>query len=114
MESPEDRDETVEPAPSDRGLEEEETEAAAEEAGAIGGDMPAGEADLDPAERPLAEAGQGESEGFEQAEKDLIDIASHGDQHRFPDGVSNTDEAAVDAEFGEADAETPTDGPEDD
>lgn len=32
-------------------------------------------------ERPLAEAGQGEAEGFEQAEQELIEHASHGDQH---------------------------------
>lgn len=30
---------------------------------------------------PLDEAGQGESEGFELAEKELIEHASHGDQH---------------------------------
>lgn len=28
-----------------------------------------------------------EAEGFELAEKDLEEIASHGDQHRFPDNV---------------------------
>ncbi len=33
------------------------------------------------AQRPLEEAGQGESEGFEQAEQELIEHASHGDQH---------------------------------
>ena len=38
----------------------------------------------DPAEQPLIEAGEGEAEGFELAEKDLEEIASHGDQHRFP------------------------------
>ncbi|MGE4425205.1 MAG: hypothetical protein AB7G37_01985 [Solirubrobacteraceae bacterium] len=30
---------------------------------------------------PLEEAGEGESEGFELAEKELIEHASHGDQH---------------------------------
>lgn len=35
----------------------------------------------DPAFAPLIEAGEGESEGFELAEQDLIDHASHGDQH---------------------------------
>ena len=36
---------------------------------------------VDPAFAPLIEAGEGESEGFELAEADLIDHASHGDQH---------------------------------
>lgn len=31
--------------------------------------------------RPLEEAGEGESEGFELAEQQLIENASHGDQH---------------------------------
>ena len=35
----------------------------------------------DPALRPLVEAGEGESEGFEEAERELIEHASHGDQH---------------------------------
>ncbi|MBO0767051.1 MAG: hypothetical protein J2O48_00055 [Solirubrobacterales bacterium] len=32
-------------------------------------------------DRPLEEAGEGESEGFEQAERELIEHATHGDQH---------------------------------
>ena len=31
--------------------------------------------------RPVEEAGGGQSEGFELAERDLIEHASHGDQH---------------------------------
>ncbi|MFA4929322.1 MAG: hypothetical protein WC558_12455 [Patulibacter sp.] len=31
--------------------------------------------------RPLEEAGEGESEGFELAEQELIENASHGDEH---------------------------------
>jgi hypothetical protein len=31
--------------------------------------------------RPVEEAGGGQSEGFELAEQELIDHASHGDQH---------------------------------
>lgn len=103
-------DETAEPPPSDRGILEEETEAAAEEAAAIGGPMPEDEQGVDPAERPLMESGQGESEGFEQAEALLADIAAHGDQHRFPDGVSRTDEERTRAEYGEADQTIPEDG----
>lgn len=33
------------------------------------------------AARPLVEAGQGEAEGFEEAERELIEHASHGDEH---------------------------------
>ena len=36
---------------------------------------------VDPALAPLIEAGEGESEGFELAEADLIEHAEHGDQH---------------------------------
>ena len=40
-----------------------------------------GDEGVDPAYAPLEEAGEGESEGFEQAEELLIEHASHGDQH---------------------------------
>jgi hypothetical protein len=86
---------------------EEEAEAAADEAGQIGGDAPV-ESD-DPAEQPLLEAGEGEAEGFELAEKKLIDIASHGDQHRFPGSVAPPPEETGNAEFGEADEPIPPD-----
>ncbi|WP_028064232.1 hypothetical protein [Solirubrobacter soli] len=36
---------------------------------------------VDPALAPLIEAGEGESEGFELAEADLIEHAEHGDEH---------------------------------
>jgi hypothetical protein len=36
---------------------------------------------VDPAFAPLIEAGEGEAEGFEVAESDLIEHAEHGDQH---------------------------------
>jgi hypothetical protein len=86
---------------------EEETDAAADEARQIGGDAPV-ESD-DPAQQPLLEAGEGESEGFELAEKKLVDIASHGDQHRFPGSVVPPPEEAGIAEFGEADEPIPPD-----
>ena len=35
---------------------------------------------VDPAFAPLIEAGEGEAEGFELAEADLIEHAEHGDQ----------------------------------
>jgi hypothetical protein len=56
---------------------------------------------------PLEEAGQGESEGFELAEQDLIDHASHGDQHTTaPIGRDGFDDPEEDPEVsGEADQE---------
>ena len=36
---------------------------------------------VDPALAPLIEAGEGESEGFELAEADLIENSEHGDLH---------------------------------
>lgn len=63
----------------DRPYEQQETDLAASEAAQIGG-LTADE-ELDPAQRPVSEAGGGEAEGFEQAEAALIDHASHGDQH---------------------------------
>jgi hypothetical protein len=89
--------------PDDEELIEEEEDAAAAEAASIGGDVPIDEED--PARQPLAEAGEGEAEGFELAEKDLQDIASHGDQRRFPGSVAPPPEQATDVEYGEADQE---------
>jgi hypothetical protein len=63
---------------SDPRFEREEADAAAAEAARIGG--VAGDEQLDPAQRPVVEAGGGEAEGFEQAERALIEHASHGDQ----------------------------------
>ncbi len=62
----------------DRRFEQEQIDAAASEAGHVGGDS--GDQDLDPAERAVIEAGGGESEGFELAEQALIEHASHTDQ----------------------------------
>jgi hypothetical protein len=94
--------------PADEELVDEEAEAAAEEAGEIGGEAPK-DSD-DPARQPLAEAGEGESEGFELAERQLRDIASHGDEHRFPDRDVPPAEEREDAERGEADETIPSDG----
>ncbi len=61
----------------------EEEEAAAAEVRMMGGpvDINAGG---DPAMEPVYEAGGGESEGFELAEADLIENATHGDGHGDP------------------------------
>jgi hypothetical protein len=95
---------------ADESLVHDEEEAAAAEAGEIGGDAPRDSED--PAQQPLAEAGQGESEGFELAEKQLEDIASHGDEHRFPDRDVRPAEEREDVERGEADQSIPPDGSE--
>src|SRR4051812_29080416 len=88
-------------------LAKEEAEAAAAEAARIGG---GGAKDSgDPGEQPLIEAGEGEAEGFELAERDLEDIASHGDQHRFPDNVPPPPEEQSNAVYGEADEAIPED-----
>ncbi|HEY4779384.1 MAG TPA: hypothetical protein VIH47_07320 [Solirubrobacterales bacterium] len=87
---------------------EKEAEAAAVEAGQVGGVAPI-ESD-DPAQQPVIESGEGESEGFELAEKRLQDIASHGDEHRFPDRDVPPAEDREQAERGEADQTIPADG----
>ena len=62
--------------PDDKLVQTEE-EIAAAEAARIGGRS--GMEGMDEAERATAEAGGGESEGFEESEELLIDQASHGD-----------------------------------
>ena len=87
-------------------LETREAEAAAAEARRIGGVIP--DDGLDPAERPLVEAGEGEAEGFELAERDLIRNASHDDGQALPIEDAFTPETEADAagvEYGEADEE---------
>ncbi|HEV7770511.1 MAG TPA: hypothetical protein VGO66_07615 [Solirubrobacterales bacterium] len=88
----------------EEGWVEEEADAAAAEAARVGGPAPPSQSE-DPAQRPLEEAGQGEAEGFELAEKDLKEIAEHGDEHRFPDSVVPPPEEPQGAEYGEADEE---------
>jgi hypothetical protein len=93
-------------------LTREEREAAAE-AAAIGGRGPGvGGADpsedVDEALRPVYEAGGGEEEGFELAERDLIRNASHDDGAGFPELDAFTPEVESDAasvEYAEGDEE---------
>ena len=57
--------------------------------------------------RAVEEAGGGQAEGFELAEQDLIEHASHGDEHT-PSRVmqdAGPDEDAADSVYGEADSE---------
>jgi hypothetical protein len=89
----------TDPDPLDR-----EADAAAAEAGGIGGRVP--EQDLDPAARPVVEGGGGEAEGFELAEEALIDNAENLDGGADPLSDAFTAEAESDragAEYGEAD-----------
>lgn len=105
---------------SDDELAAQEAERAAAEAGAIGGrassEPPPTGGGPDDAERPLAEAGQGEAEGFEQAEADLVEHASHGDQHAarrtIEDAPRESDDELA-AESGEADREYSTERDDD-
>jgi hypothetical protein len=60
-----------------------EESAAAAEAARIGG--PAPETEGDEANRPVEEAGGGEAEGFEIAERELVEQASHGEQRWSPE-----------------------------
>lgn len=85
----------------ERDIVDAEADAAAAEAGAIGGRVDPGD-DSDPAERPVAEAGGGYAEGFEQAEADLIESAEHGEgghDRGVPEPESGRDGAA----YGDAD-----------
>ena len=97
--------------------EREQEEAAAAEAGRIGGSPSDGAEPVDEAHRPLEEAGQGESEGFELAERELIEHASHGDQHAArraaQDAPSTSDDGRA-AQGSEADSEHSSELPEDD
>jgi hypothetical protein len=67
--------------PIERDVEREEAEAAREAAN-IGGRS--GMEDVPEPDRPLAEAGEGESEGFEEAEQLLEERASHEDDRGKP------------------------------
>ena len=57
--------------------------------------------------RAVEEAGGGEAEGFELAEEDLIEHASHGDEHSTLRIIRDAGEAEepLDADYGEPDEE---------
>ena len=95
---------------SDDEILEEETAKAAEAAANIGGN-PGGDYGVSEEEIPLAEAGEGEAEGFELAERELVENASH-DADSNPDpshlaGRPEDDRTGV--EYAEADEEEPED-----
>lgn len=102
---------------SESKFEREQEEAAAAEAASIGGrvsdEPPMEDADeYDESQRPLVESGEGEAEGFEQAERELIEHATHGDQHAarraIEDAFDESDDARA-APDGEPDTERPPD-----
>ena len=77
---------------------------AAEEAGEIGGKGGAEDV-ADEAERPVVESGGGESEGFEIAERDLVDNATNLQGPSPRNEAFTPEEERSDAEYGEADEE---------
>jgi hypothetical protein len=93
---------------TDSTVSREEANAAAE-AGEIGGPTP--DEPGDEAMRPVYEAGGGEEEGFELAEADLVENATHGDPGVSPEADAFTPEEESDestAVYGEGDEVDPT------
>jgi len=94
---------TIEETPEDPRVREEE-DAAAAEAGSIGGRRPEYEDEegdvVDEETRPLIESGEGVEEGFETAESDLREAASHGENRYDPETRDFGDEESA----GEGDA----------
>jgi hypothetical protein len=105
---------------SESEFERDQENAAAEEARRIGGrpssEPPGIDSDeFDPAQAPLIEAGEGESEGFELAEQELIEHTSHGDEHsagRIMQDASDQDEDWRQNDGAEADEEHTSEGPD--
>lgn len=96
--------------PEDEARVAEEEAEAATEAAKIGGRVPRDSED--PARQPLIESGEGEAEGFELAEEQLEDNATHGNQRGFPDRDVPLPEERGEIEYGEADEPIPPDGSE--
>jgi hypothetical protein len=94
---------TFEDTPEDPLVREEE-EAAAAEAGSIGGRAPEYDDEegdpVDDEDRALIEGGEGVEEGFETAERDLRETASHSENRYDPEGIDFGDEESA----GEGDA----------
>ena len=96
---------TEESIHGDEGYVAEQEAEAAREAAEIGGDG-GGDYGVDESERALAEAGQGEAEGFELAEQELVENASHeADSNPDPTHMAGREEASdpTAQSYGEAD-----------
>lgn len=70
----------------------------------------------DPAMAPVREAGGGEAEGFEMAEEELVEHASHGDDHGTTRIINDAGSLGEESEsvpdpdlYGEADEERESD-----
>jgi hypothetical protein len=94
----------ADPEPAEDPLLRREEERAAAEAGRIGGSVPDYEEEegqpADEADRPVLEGGEGVEEGFETAERDLRETASHGENRYAPEMRDFGDEESA----GEGDA----------
>ena len=109
----------IEETPDDPLVREEE-DAAAAEAGSIGGRAPSTRTRrATPSTRQtraLIEGGEGVEEGFETAESDLREAATHGENRYDPETRDFGDEESAgdaDAVSGEADEVEVPDGPND-
>jgi hypothetical protein len=94
---------TFDDTPEDPLVRQEE-DAAAAEAGRIGGRAPEYDDEeglpASEEERPLDESGEGVEEGFETAERDLRETASHSENRYDPEAIDFGDEESA----GEGDA----------
>jgi len=91
---------------TDPEFEKQEIEEAEREAAAVGGQ--AGRTYDDPSQRAVREGGGGESEGFEDSERELIEHASHADQapaHRVLHDQGAPEELQTERVDGDADHE---------
>lgn len=90
-------------------LAADEAQAAAQEAGKIGGES--GMEGYDEADRPVREAGGGEAEGFELAEEALVDRAENFGEPGHNPAPRGTGEEAEEnpSTYGEADEVHQTD-----
>ncbi len=64
-------------------------------------------------QRAVREAGGGESEGFELAEEELIEHASHGDSGPDPSRLAGKPEEFEGGDYGEADHERSSENEDD-
>ena len=64
-------------------------------------------------QRAVREAGGGESEGFELAEEELIEHASHGDSGPDPSRLAGEPEEFEGGDYGEADHERSSENEDD-